>query len=569
MIIILGGFLPNVLGEKITSNTNQNNTLRDINKGMQIPGSTEKNIIISPPRFYRAAKELKEFHDNYGIPTKVINTTWISEYYQTAPSPTYAGYSNRIITRLFVKNYDFNLAKKIINFLRDDLSHPELEYVTLFGNGAFVPPSYYIHSRGRMLRRIFLLLSLPDIYNNIVATDFFYTSPDYDIIPDFKVGRLPVSNENEAFALVEKIKDWRENENFDWFKNIYVGGDQPNLPEEMSLKGCYAGEMIGVDAINQNYFSSMDITKLFWTENKFNKKDILEALELGNAGFMYMMAHGFVDRWGTYMETDPFIYADNILDLPENKNIPVIVSVACMSGAYDTNLICTLNLDKGTKSLGEAFLLSKGAGIAYVGTTRATLGSPLLYLDEGEVVITKERGIAGMLTYFFEAYYNGEYILGDMTKKAIERYINENNFPLRPERENDFIVLASFVLLGDPALDIPSFNYLNTLIDPCKQPDFTVINPEGFTEEEYPRPWYYIKNEIEILIETDSPYINIKRIDINSDTVVEKRSFYPTGESFVYTFTSYEPTEYLIRAETIDWKESWLYLTTKEVDGYQ
>ena len=99
---------------------------------------------------------------------------------------------------------------------------------------------------------------------------------------------------------------------------------------------------------------------------------------------MYMMAHGYIDRWGTYMEPDPFIYADNLLSLPQNSNVPVIVSVACMSGAFDTNLISTYDLKKGTKSLGEAFLLSEGAGIAYIGTSRATLGSPLLYLDEGE-----------------------------------------------------------------------------------------------------------------------------------------------------------------------------------------
>jgi len=440
-----------------------------------------------------------------------------------------------------------------------------LEYVTIFGNAEFVPPSYYIHSPGRTSKRIFLLLPFPDIYNNIVATDFFYTSPDYDLFPDYKVGRLPVSNENEAHFIVEKIKDWRENVDLEWFQNIYVSGDQPDHPEEMTLKGCYAGEMIAVDAINQNFFQDMNITKLFWTEGKFNKASILDALEEGNAGFMYMMAHGFVDRWGTYQEADPYIYADNLLAFPKNNNIPVIVSVACMSGAYDTNLASPYNLKRGTTSFGEAVLLSKGAGIAYIGTTRATLGSPLVYLDRGSLVITKERGIAAMLTYLFEAYHNGTYILGDLVNKAIEKYIIENSFPIRPERDNDFIVLASFVLLGDPALDIPFFSAV--IGNPSySTPEIIALHPEGYTYEEHSRPWYYTGSEITLLIESDSPTVYVKRIDIQKDEVVNREIYIPEDNMFYYTFTTDEATDYLIRAESDDGKESWIYITTVEKD---
>jgi hypothetical protein len=37
-------------------------------------GIVEQNIIIAPPRFYSAAKELEEFHDTNGISTIVITT---------------------------------------------------------------------------------------------------------------------------------------------------------------------------------------------------------------------------------------------------------------------------------------------------------------------------------------------------------------------------------------------------------------------------------------------------------------------------------------------------------------
>jgi len=561
-LLLLSVLVPGITGNKSNFQGRAYRDKKVIFNNINEDEISEINIIISPPNFYNAAKELEEFHDELGTPTIIINTTWIYQKYGELAAPEYRGYSNRLIPRLFVKEYDFSLSKKIVNFLRDTQYHPNLEYVTLLGNGHNIPPSYYLHSQGRMTKRILLFLQVPYIYNNIVATDFFYTSPDYDLNPDYKVGRLPVSNENEAIEVVRKIINWRENADWDWFQNVYVGGDQPNLPEEMNLRGCYAGEMIAVDAINRDLFEHMPVTKLFWTEGLFNKESIINALDEGNSGFMYMMAHGFVDRWGTYKEFDPYVYADDLLTFQENNNIPIIVSVACMSGAYDTYLTHPYNIQKGTTSFGEAVLLSKGAGIAYVGTTRATLGSPLLYLDGGEVVITKERGIAGMLTYFFEAYKQGTNRLGDLTNKAIEKYISENVFPDdHPERDNDFIVLASFVLLGDPALDIPIFEELVVEKQSYLQPHISAIDPEGYTTEEYSRPWYYEGSEITLCIESDSPEVNIKRIDINRDEVVERATYYPEEDTLYYTFTANDVTEYLIRAESLDGKESWFYLT--------
>ncbi|MEM0466536.1 MAG: C25 family cysteine peptidase [Candidatus Thermoplasmatota archaeon] len=527
-----------------------------------------KNVIITPSRFYQQAAKLAQFHSQHNMPTIVINTTWISEMYSDLRNPSFYGYANRLIPRLYLRNYDYRLAQKISAYLRDIPRHPNLEYVTLLGNGNFIPPSYYIYAPGRMIKYLLRMIPVPDMYNNIIATDFFYMSPDYDLKPEYKVGRLSVADEQEAITVVDKILRWSMNTDWSWFNNIHVAGDQPNLPEEMNLTGCYAGEMIAVDAINHNYFTNMTITKHFYTDNSFTKQSILSALQYGNIGFFYMMAHGFVDRWGTYNEPDPYIYAQDLMNLSANDKTPIVVSVACMCGAYDTHQAIPYSLPRGTKSLGETILISQGAGIAYVGTSRATLGSPLLYLDEGQVVITQERGIAAMLTYFFDAYHNGTHILGDLVFTAIERYLDQYSFQNHPEHHEAFIVLMSFLLLGDPALELPVYipNYLANL--PYQQPDITAVNPDGYTIEEYSRPWFYTNSEITLLVETDSPSINIKLIDIDRDQVVHKDVSYPIdNNTFIYTFVSYEPTQYLFRAETLDGKESWFYLTTYKKEG--
>jgi len=360
--------------------------------------------------------------------------------------------------------------------------------------------------------------------------------------------------------MITKIIAWQENVDFEGFQNVYVAGDQPNLPEEMSLSGCYAGEMIAIDAINQNYFMHMTISKLFYTEDKFNKNTILQALEQGNSGFLYMMAHGFVDRWGTYKESDPFIYADDIRAMPANLKVPVIVSVACMCGAYDTNQIKPYNLQRGTRSLGESFLLSPGAGIAYVGTTRATLGSPLLYLHKGKVIITKERGIAGMLTNFFRYYHEGQNIIGDIIYQSMYQYITQNPFPPHPEKTQEFAVLTSFVLLGDPLLRLP-LPRAQTIQPSYKQPEIAPINPGGYTTEEYSRPWYHINTDITLYIETDSPEVIIKLINIDIDQVILRDRITTTDGMAHYSFSVSEIGDYLFRAETLDGKETWFYFS--------
>ena len=524
---------------------------------------SEQNLIISPPEFYEAAITLAQFHTAEGISTIVVNTTWIYSNYDMAENPPFKGYATNPLSRLFIIDYNDVLAKKIINFLRDNANHSQLEYVTLLGNGQFIPASYYIYSQMRQTKKLLQIIPIPDFYNNRIATDFFYTSPNYDFIPDYKVGRIPVSTVDEADAVVHKIINWQENASWEWFQHVYVAGDQPNHPEEMDLEGCYAGEMIAVDAINHVYFQGMNITKLFWTEGKFNKQSIEDAMKQGDAGFLYVMAHGGVDRWGTYMETDPYVTADDILQFPQNTHVPIVVSVACMCGAFDTYTAHPYTISRGHTSLGESILLSKGAGIAYIGTTRATLGSPLLYLNAGELVITKEREIAGMLTSVFEAYHNGVVRLGDLTKTAIVTYLDENTFSAKPEKDEAFVVLMSFVLLGDPALLLPAQQ--PETYPSYQQPHLSAQNPDGITSETYQRPWYYTNISFTIQIETNSPQIVVKLIDINTDVVVDRQTLSTVNDSAVYTFTSPNATRYLLRASAVDGREGWLYVTTKNM----
>jgi len=41
-----------------------------------------------------------------------------------------------------------------------------------------------------------------------VPADFFYASPDYDLVPNYAIGRIPVNNLEEAEHVVQKIKSF-------------------------------------------------------------------------------------------------------------------------------------------------------------------------------------------------------------------------------------------------------------------------------------------------------------------------------------------------------------------------
>jgi len=127
--------------------------------------SSAENIIITPSEFSSTAQELADMHSNEGVESEVITISWIFEHYpevEDAPFDGYKDSSNEGWSE--IENYNYSLAKKIISFLRDDSAHPNLEYVTIMGNGINVPPSYYF------------LYGWGD-YDSWVPSDFFYTSP--------------------------------------------------------------------------------------------------------------------------------------------------------------------------------------------------------------------------------------------------------------------------------------------------------------------------------------------------------------------------------------------------------
>ena len=494
-----------------------------------------ENVIITPPELYEQAKRLEEFHEGKGIATEVVNTTWIYTNYANASDPPYKGYKIPSLPGWTnIKGYNYRLAKRIINYLNDTAEHPNLNYVTLFGNARLIPPSYYVYIHHQWPS---------DDYNNWIPTDFFFASPDYGLVSNYMVGRLPVNNTEEAEHIVHKIEDWNGNKSADWFNNVYLVGGKPfNEPY-------YYGELIMTDSINRNSFEGMNITTLFKTDGNFTKVNVTSALS-GDAGIFYAIVHGNGSCIRKlYPKSDDFLLCvSDLLSLPPNPKSPVVVSIACKGGAFDTNI-----LNGGfTPSFGEAVLLSNASGIAYIGGARGAYGVPYFYLDNGYLTITKEPYMAGMLTHVFEAYPTGANTLGSVTKTAMGRYVEENVFNVY-----DNVTFFEFTLLGDPTLELPAQQPACSY----QQPNSTAVNPMGYVENIFGNiPWYNTSTRIAIHSTTNSPKVYTKRIDTLADTTVERMENDTVNNTFEYIFNSSIDTEYLVRTSSEVGKEGWQYL---------
>ena len=393
-------------------------------------------VIITPTELYWQARDLAQIHENtVGVSTTIVNTTWIDSNYNEAEDPPFLGYSDNSLPGWFsVINYDYSLAKKITAFLNDTSEHPDLSYVLLYGNGTLVPPSYFFYDQ--------YMGGFFD-YEAWIPTDFFYSSPDYDLAPNFLVGRLPANTSQTANEINDKISKWYNNLTGNWTKNTVVAGGRP------FWSSFYIGELITLDSVNQGFFEGSNLTKMFRSDYRFDREDLLSAFS-GEVALTYLISHGFGDGVLLNESMDPptpDITVPDIMSLEENSNLSVVISIACDNGAFD-NGMATEPVFSSTMSFGESLIFSRAGAIAYIGGSRSNAGIPSGTLDDGYLNITSEDYMADILTRVVRAYSEGAGSLGNITKTALADFVAENDMTDLINKRS----LFGFVLLGDPVL---------------------------------------------------------------------------------------------------------------------
>jgi hypothetical protein len=523
-------------------------------KAFTMPRSPDpaESVILCPSPLKQAAELLRDFHEQQeNVSTSIITTEQIDSEYSPADDPPYTGYSAEHAGRDKIAGYKYDLARKIISYLRDQEQHPNLKYVVLFGDAQLVPPSYYINEWAASEWYTW------SSYEDWIPTDFLYTSPDYDFVPNYRVGRLPVSDVDQAVSVIRKIERWHESLSWDWFKRASVAGGRPFGTM------WYYGELGTVDLINRNFFNGMEVSKYFYTDGTLDVAHVKPLFTTASTGLLYHIDHGSGHK--LWLE-DESIGADDIMISSSaryplfNPKAPVVVSVSCMNGAYDTDLT---NFEEQPEfpeipdptSFGESVVLSNAGGIAYIGGTRLNYADWSTFYDEGRL-LAHHYFMAQICSLVFESYHKGARRIGDMTYDAQKYYAQDNNMDYRANRETIF----GFVLLGDPVLSVPTEQPGLS----CRKPHLIAVEPDRISGEGIPgykdlpsdrsRP-------ICIISDSDSPTTEVKSIYVWSDTLVGTSSL--DIASPTHTFTPKGCGCYLVRSSAIDGKEGWLYLNAQ------
>ena len=495
-------------------------------------------VIIAPEDMIEPAEALAQTHvEDEGIPTRVVSLAWIRDNYEPAEDPPYPGLADGgAVTPI---EYDYTLAKKIISFLRDDEAHPSLEYVTLLGNGAKLPPSYYFFD------------DQPDLdpINCWIPTDFLYASPDYDLICNYKVGRIPAADPDEATWPILKARRWLSEADWSWFSNVMVAGSRPfHTP-------FFYGELMSVDLINRGFFDGMTVNKAFGTDGRYTKQVLGSALSDGGYGFLYDSGHG--SGFAIHLD-DGFISSWDVLGYRSSAwRLPIVVTIACICGRYDSS-----GDSRFDRSFGEAVVLSQAGGIAFFGGSRINVGIASVGYNRGNVQVIKQEHMGGMTSDLFASYVAGQSDLGGLYSGAVGKFVAENDW-------DDPLVqrtLFEFVLLGDPAIKIPPYSPgISNAV-----PLWEAKNADYINNQSVPVYTSCTRKTVLAGVDADSAILSFKLIDATQARVVER--LVGPGGHFDYSFVPKGGFSlYTIRAESQDGKEGWIMLNTSSsllaVDG--
>lgn len=424
-------------------------------KPMEFP---EKSLLIitTPALVDLVNTTLGDFYRERGFNVTVVDTEYIDKYYAPVKNITeYPGFYNVVykdpVYQLLVEHYNHVLARKIIRYLTE--TYGSYSHVLLIGNAVDVPPSFYFQYSTSLYYYL-------DPYNAWIPTDLFYADLDRDLVPDLYVGRIPFSDEELVKYVIGKI--------IAWYNTTVATGNT------LFMSGGYPfgfAEMFGETAL-----STFTLFNLTWTFNTYlltrtsgnynadNVKFILQ----GNAGALwyFILSHGSGNTFSDLIATPEGIFwetlatSSDLLAMDPNPAVPVVSSVACMNGAWDTELVPPWF---PVPSIGQAILLSPAGGIAYIGSARVAweLLGPFVY----------HKGVSYNL-FYGATLLHGEVIaaynsyrlmgkpttLGEVVATGITWYLADtsdvaSSDPMFAELIVSEIMMLS--LLGSPALELP------------------------------------------------------------------------------------------------------------------
>jgi hypothetical protein len=514
-------------------------TAQDNSETSSIHIPKHQNIILYPKGFEQIAKQFKEFHK---ISENAESTLISLEDIKKKPrkytaKPKFDGYENTKPQETQINNYDYETALKLADYLKDYSQNKQIDSLLILGSGGLVPPSYYFYIP---YENDLPAPSYIRDYTHWIASDIFYGSLDFTWDYKWSVGRVSVHTPEEARIYLNKLKHFKEqNKKNPPVMNIYAGC---NVLHDYQ----FMGEMFYLAMQDKKVFG--DAVKWYSeSSGKFLKANMMDSFTKDNALFHWIYSHGMGE--GFVMSNNEKVKVDDILTIPLKQNLPLILSPSCLDAGFDYDVIRMPWQKDVNKSVGEAILTSKGAGIGYIGSARLALAGMDFKTDKktGKVMVEKATYMPDLLLDFLVAYvHKGHRRIGDAFKVAHNDYLAQKN---TDQNDPGFKAMyVNYCFLGDPVVSLPE--------PPAYEPKgykgveflnvhFTDEVDDGITVPGYTPSSHSLSGPTTVMFSSNGQTkfpINYQIIDVNEHKLIESglltpgntHTFRPIGSDKTY-----------------------------------
>jgi len=498
------------------------------------------NIIITTGEFESVAEYLRDAHELWGTSTAIVYSDSIRSAYSPAPGPVeFIGYAHDTLRPGFLSTYDYDLALRIIAFLRDESAHPELQSVTILGDASDIPPSYYA---------AFGYAGFEE-WGKYIPTDAFYASPDYDFIPNYAVGRLAVGDATDAARAVQKIIDTEIDATSAWFENAYFTGGSP-------WAGTYYESEIYITSIhNAGFCDALNSVRSYCSEGGFTYSDWTSAWWSGSYGIFWILAHGsgYIFAFDDWSEPDFGVteFTTGSMMSP----YPILFGGNCSNGIYDEDIISDIGSDP---TFAEAFIRGTGGGSMLIASSRVAYGYTGYPIVGYETDINQQRYLPEFGYRMMEAIAESPSDCGELFKKTTTYFVEHGEML---EDTTTLLTYFEMIMHGDPVMPLPEID-THPVHNPCPSFEFDT-HLDGVTSEGAP-VFHIDSGFVRICVDSGLAPIYAKALRASAESPIYLTETI-TGDE--YDFPVPEGPQYTsLRIESSDGKARWLYFLTSDAE---
>lgn len=360
-------------------------------------------IMISHPNFITSIQPLADYYTAKGLRVKVVNVFDI-----------YDDFNYGIFDPEAIRNF---LAYTQSNWIK-----PSPAYVLLVGDGNYDFLNFLGKNQPNYIPPY--LVNVDPWLGEIAADNRYVDINGSDLLPDMAIGRFPVNSDLETKYIVDKVLAYKNATQGDWIKefSFIAGKNDPT-------SGDFPGLSDGIASLIPSS-QEIEIEKIYYQLTHPDTPSTQQAIvNAFNDGRMIIHYAGHSTPSGWYGDpNDPnnsvLFNTSSIASINNADTLPFLISMTCLVGNFNNPWI---------KPLDENLIISQEKGtIASWSPTGKGLTSGHDLLDQGLIDAIYSKNITD---------------LGRATTMA--------KYFLFANSSGSLDLLDTFVLLGDPALQLP------------------------------------------------------------------------------------------------------------------